>query len=122
MKHKLIFYNKLEVKYREYKKTTWCKNKKIKTKKRFYTGTICRKIDIAPRTLSGIETGENFFTSDTLEKIISLLNVSSAELFTIEHIKPTEDLIKEIISDIQNLKDREKIETIYKLIKATIND
>ena len=30
-------------KYREYKKTTWCKNKKIKTKKRFYTGTICRK-------------------------------------------------------------------------------
>ncbi len=122
MKHKLIFYNKLEVKYREYKKTTWCKNKKIKTKKRFYTGTICRKIDIAPRTLSGIETGENFLTADTLEKIISLLNVSSAELFTIEHIKPTEDLIKEIISDIQNLKDREKIETIYKLIKATIND
>ena len=104
------------------KKQLGAKIKRLRQKRGFTQEQFAEKIDIAPRTLSGIETGENFLTTDTLEKIISLLNVSSAELFTIEHIKPTEDLIKEIIPDIQNLKDREKIETIYKLIKATIND
>ena len=104
------------------KKQLGAKIKRLRQKRGFTQEQFAEKIDIAPRTLSGIETGENFLTADTLEKIISLLNVTSAELFTIEHIKPTEDLIKEIISDIQNLKDREKIETIYKLIKATIND
>mgnify|MGYP001699201054 FL=1 len=48
--------------------------------------------------------------------------MSSSELFAFDHIKPKEELISEIVSDVQNLKDREKIETIYKIIKATINE
>ena len=61
-------------------------------------------------------------TADTVEKIIDVLKVSSADLFAFDHIKPKEELVSEIISDVQNLKDKEKIETIYKLIKATINE
>ncbi len=83
---------------------------------------LAEKIDIATRTLCGIENGENFLTADTLEKIIDVLNVSSADLFAFDHIKSQEELIDEIISDVQNLKDKAKIETIYKLIKATINE
>lgn len=104
------------------KKQLGAKIKRLRQKRGFTQEQFAEKIDIATRTLSGIETGENFLTADTLEKILDVLNVSSSELFSIDHIKPEKELISEIINDVQNLKDRQKIETIYKLIKATIND
>ena len=104
------------------KKQLGTKIKRVRQKQGLTQEQLAEKIDIATRTLCGIENGENFLTADTLEKIIDVLNVSSADLFAFDHIKPQEELVSEIISDIQNLKDREKIETIYKLIKATINE
>lgn len=83
---------------------------------------FAEKIDIATRTLSGIETGENFLTSETLEKILEVLDVSSSELFAFDHIKSHDELTQEIIHDIQELKDKNKLEIIYKLIKATISE
>ena len=104
------------------KKQLGTKIKRVRQKQGLTQEQLAEKIDIATRTLCGIENGENFLTADTLEKIIDVLNVSSADLFAFDHIKPQEELVNEIISDIQNLKDREKIETIYKLIKATIHE
>ena len=104
------------------KKQLGAKIKRLRQKRGYTQEQFAEKIDIATRTLSGIETGENFLTADTLEKILDVLNVSSSELFALYHIKPEEDLISEIITDIQNLKDRQKIETIYKIVKATINE
>ena len=79
-------------------------------------------MDIATRTLCGIENGENFLTADTLEKIFRVLNVTSSELFAFDHLKPQDGLKKEIISDIKGLNDRSKIETVYKVVKAIINE
>ena len=104
------------------KKQLGAKIKRLRLKNGLTQEQFAERIDIAPRTLSGIETGENFLTADTLEKILDVLNVSSSELFAVDHIKPQEDLVNEIISDVQNLKDRQKIETIYKNKKATINE
>ena len=104
------------------KKQLGAKIKRLRLQKGLTQEQFAERIDIAPRTLSGIETGENFLTADTLEKILNVLNVSSSELFAVDHIKPQEDLVNEIITDVQNLKDRQKIETIYKIIKATINE
>ena len=104
------------------KKQLGAKIKRLRLKEGFTQEQFAEKINIATRTLSGIETGENFLTADTLEKILDVLNVTSAELFAIEHIKSQEDLVNEIIADVQNLKDKQKIETIYKIIKATINE
>ena len=104
------------------KKQLGAKIKRLRLKNGLTQEQFAERIDIAPRTLSGIETGENFLIADTLEKILDVLNVSSSELFAVDHIKPQEDLVNEIISDVQNLKDRQKIETIYKIIKATINE
>lgn len=106
----------------EIKKQLGAKIKRLRQKKGFTQEQFAEKIDIATRTLSGIETGENFLTADTLEKIIDVLNVTSADLFAFDHIKPQEELVNEIISDVQSIKDKDKIETIYKLIKATINE
>lgn len=104
------------------KKQLGTKIKRLRQKRGLTQEQFAEKIDIATRTLSGIETGENFVTSETLDKMLEILEVSSSELFAFDHIKPKDELIDEIVTDIQNLKDRVKIETIYKIVKATINE
>lgn len=104
------------------KKQLGAKIKRLRQNRGLTQEQLAEKIDIATRTLCGIENGENFLTAETLEKIMGILNVSSSELFAFDHLKPQEELINEIVNDLHNIKDREKIETIYKLIKATINE
>ena len=106
----------------EIKKQLGAKIKRLRQKRGLTQEQFAEKIDIATRTLSVIETGENFLTADTLEKILDVLKVSSSDLFAFDHIKPQDELISEIVFDVKNLKDRNKIETIYKIIKATINE
>lgn len=104
------------------KKQLGAKIKRLRQKRGLTQEQFAEQINIATRTLSGIETGENFVTAETLEKVFEALEVSSSELFAFDHIKPQDELVSEIIEDVQNLKDRNKIETIYKIIKATISD
>lgn len=104
------------------KKQLGAKIKRLRQNRGLTQEQLAEKIDIATRTLCGIENGENFLTAETLEKIMAILKVSSSELFAFDHLKPQEELIDEIVNDLHNIKDREKIETIYKLIKATINE
>ena len=75
-------------------------------------------MQIAPRTLCGIENGENFVKAETVDKFCEVFNISSFELFAFDHLKPQEELTNEIIEDIKTIKNREKIETLYKIIKA----
>lgn len=77
-----------------------------------------KSLVIATRTLCGIEIGKNFFTADTLEKILVTLDVTPQDLFMINYLKPQEDLVNEIIQTVQSIKEREKIEIIYKIIKS----
>ena len=104
------------------KKQLGLKIKRLRQKRGLTQEQLAEKIDIATRTMSGIETGENFVTADTLEKFLNVLNISSSELFAFDHIKPKDELKKEIISDIQNLTDRNKIENVYKIVKAAISE
>ncbi|MBQ6516771.1 helix-turn-helix transcriptional regulator [bacterium] len=104
------------------KKQLGAKIKRLRQKRGLTQEKLAEKLDIATRTLCGIENGENFLTSETLEKIFEVLNVTSSELFACDHIKPQEDLVNELILDIKNLKSREKIETVYKIVKAVINE
>lgn len=104
------------------KKLLGAKIKRLRQNRGLTQEQLAENIDIATRTLCGIENGENFLTADTLEKILAVLNVSSSELFAFDHLKPQEELIQEIIHDLQSIKSREKIETIYKLIKVTISE
>lgn len=104
------------------KKQLGAKIKRLRQKNSLTQEQLAEKIDIATRTLSGIETGENFVTAETLEKFLEVFNITLSELFAFDHIKPQEDLIDEIIQDVHKLTDRNKIETLYKIIKAVIND
>lgn len=79
---------------------------------------FAEKLGIATRTLCGIEIGKNFLTSNTLEKILEVLEITPQELFVINHYQPREGLESEIVDIIHKIKDREKIEIIYKIVKS----
>lgn len=102
------------------KKQLGAKIKRLRQNRGFTQEQLAERVDIATRTLCGIENGENFLTAETLEKLFEVLNVTSSELFAFDHMKPQEELKEEIISDIKSLSDRTKIETIYKVVKSII--
>ena len=104
------------------KKQLGTKIKRLRQNRGFTQEQLAEKLDIATRTLCGIENGENFLTAETLEKILRVLNISSSELFAFDHLRPQEELVEEIIHDLRDIKSREKIETVFKLIKAIITD
>ncbi len=80
---------------------------------------LAEMINISTRNLSKIETGQNFPSSENLEKLIDALKVEPKELFNFEQHKSSDELLKEILIDIEHNKD--KIKDIYKILKALIS-
>ncbi len=99
------------------------KIKRLRKKQKLTQEQLAEMIDIAPRNLSSIEVGTSFAKAETLEKILIALNSTTEELFSNDHIKSNEALIKEIhnsISSIQN--NKVLLEKVYKVIKALIHE
>lgn len=93
--------------------------KELRKNKRLSQEKLSEMIDIAQNTLSGIENGDNFCTAETLEKIITALEIEPVELFDFGHQKDNETLLIEINKMLKNTP--EKIPEVYKIIKAIIN-
>lgn len=105
------------------KKDLGKKIKRMRQNRGFTQEQLAEAVEISQRTLSGIEIGENFVTADTLDKIMSALDTTSDELFAVEHLKSSSELIKEISSDIKKFsKDPEKLEILYKVTKSLLKD
>lgn len=102
------------------KKQFGLKIKRLRKKRELTQEQLAEKMQIATRTLCGIENGENFVTSETLEKFFRVLGVTASEMFAFDHIKPKKELLDEIITDLKNIKSREKIEIAYKFIKSLV--
>ena len=100
------------------KKELGAKIKRMRVKFGYTQEDLAEKMQIATRTLCGIENGENFVKAETLAKFCEIFSITCSELFAFDHIKPQEELKAEIIQDINNLKSREKMETLYKIVKA----
>lgn len=95
------------------------KIKRIRKDKGITQEQLAEMADISLRTLSGIESGENFMSAQTMEKILASLNISLNELFECEHLKSDDELINELFIIITKLKNnREKLEEVYKILKA----
>lgn len=73
-------------------------------------------LDISQNALSYIEMGENFFTSETLEKLATALDVQPNEIFSFQHLDKKENLLNEIVQMLE--KNPDKIQEIYKITKA----
>ena len=84
---------------------------------------LAEKVDISQRTLSGIETGENFVTAETLDKIAKALNTTFEELFATDHYKETPVLVKELGEVISQLSsDKRKLDILYNVGKSLLKE
>jgi len=100
------------------KKLIGARIKKLRQNRGYSQEQFAEKLGIATRTLCGIEIGKNFFTSDTLEKILEALDITPQDLFMVNYLQPKDVLVDEIINTIRSINDRDKIEIIYKIIMS----
>lgn len=105
------------------KKLLGKKIKKLRIKKDLTQEQLAERINVSQRTLSGIECGNNFLTAETLERLTESLDVTVDELFLVEHLRSSQELVEEMIHDIKSVKgDPEKVESLYKVVKALIKE
>ena len=105
------------------KKELGLKIKRLRQKEDLTQEQFAEKLNIATRTLAGIEIGESFVSAQTIENILNYAHISFEDFFITSHLRPTEDLINDIYMYMNKIKDdREKVESIYKVIKALSNE
>ena len=92
--------------------------KELRKSKHLSQEKLAEMIDISQNALSYIETGENFFSSETLERLLNALEVEPSELFEVKHLQKNEDLLEEIVQMLRNNPD--KIKDIYKITKSLV--
>lgn len=99
------------------------KIKRVRKQRNLTQEELAEMIDISPRSLSNIEVGACFVKSETLEKIVDSLNITTEELFANNHIKTNTELICEIEKLINKAKnDTKTLEKAYKILKCLIED
>lgn len=105
------------------KKLLGKKIKKLRQKKGLTQEELADMIGISQRTLSGIEIGENFLSADTLNRLMDVLGIVPDDIFAVEHLKSTDDLVTDIISDVKSVRNNPaKVENIYKVVKALVKE
>ena len=119
----LIFHDKPYNYYMYVKKELGLKIKRLRQKEGLTQEQFAEKLNIATRTLAGIEIGESFVSAQTIENILNYTNISFEDFFISSHLRPTEDLLNDIYIYLEKIKnDRDKVENIYKVIKALSNE
>lgn len=119
----LIFKDKPYNYYMDVKKELGLKIKRLRQKEGLTQEQFAEKLNIATRTLAGIEIGESFVSAQTIENILNYTNISFEDFFISSHLRPTEDLLNDIYIYLEKIKnDRDKVENIYKVIKALSNE
>ena len=99
------------------------KIKRIRKKRGFTQEQLTEMIDISSRNLSNIEIGASFLKAETLEKLLIALNITTEELFANNHIKDEKELLADIYTYIDTLKNNpKKLEKAYKLLRCLTED
>lgn len=79
---------------------------------------LAEKLDISQQTLSKIECGKNFLTSETLERISSVLGVNTCELFMFEEYNTQADMLVEIEKYISIIRSNpQKLAFVKNMVK-----
>ncbi len=81
---------------------------------------LAEKISISHQNLSNIELGKNFLKSKTLEKICEELDITPAQLFSVEDLpeKIENDNVKPLLQQFIKDLEPEKVQALYKLVLA----
>ena len=80
---------------------------------------LAEKLEISQRSLSKIETGQNFVKSNTLEKLLKEFYISCNDLINFEHLNTTKNLLDEIYKNIETIRNNDFLVTVlYKITKS----
>ena len=83
--------------------------------------SLAELVDLSQRALSGIETGENFVSAETIDKLLIALNTTTEELFATRHLRTPEELRAEIDLKLDSLMNKpEKLEIVYNILKGML--
>lgn len=105
------------------KKQLGSKIKRIRQKEGLTQEQFAEKINIATRTLAGIEIGESFVSAQTIENILNYAEITFEDFFISSHLRPSDELLNDIYIYLEKIKDnRDKVENIYKVVKALSNE
>ena len=78
-------------------------------------------IDISQRALSSIESGENFVTSETFDKLMMVFEISSEEFFSTNKYKTAEELLQMITLNLAKLNNNaEKLSIVLNLTNSLL--
>lgn len=78
-------------------------------------------LGISTNALSIIETGNGFLTAETLEKILTHLDLEPEELFTFGGLKSDEVLYENILKNLEIIRnDHSKLATLNTILKTMI--
>ncbi len=84
---------------------------------------LAEAVDISQRALSAIERGENFVTSETLDRLLKTLNTTSEELFALNHLKSQDELLDEINKNLLKIaQNPQKLEIIYNITRSLLRE
>lgn len=89
--------------------------KELRERKKLTQEKLAEKVGLDLQTISRIETGYYFTSFENLEKLAEALDVTIADLFNFGHVKPKEELIKEIDTELANSSEKD-VQRIHKLI------
>lgn len=84
----------------------------IRKSKKLTQEQVAELIDIETVSLSNIENGKYFPSTENLDKLLSVLGIKPHEIFNYEHNKNTDILIKEMTSSMK--KDEKLAKLMYK--------
>lgn len=103
------------------KKLLGTKIANMRKDKGFSQMDFAEKLGISTNALSLIETGNGFFTAETLEKILQTLNIEPEELFTFGGTKSNDEIYQNILKNLNHIKsNRTKLTTIDTLLKTLL--
>lgn len=95
------------------------KIKRMRIAKGYTQEKLAEVIDISQKALSSIEVGENFVKAETLDKILLAFDITAEELFSTNHLKEPDELLKMINKNIAQIgENSEKLEIIYNITKS----
>ena len=103
------------------KKLLGNKISKIRKEKGFSQIQFAELIGISTNALSLIETGNGFCTAETLEKILTNLDLEPSELFSFNIHKSNEEIYNNIIKKLNTIKsNRENLEIIDTILSKIL--
>lgn len=111
--------NYLEVKVMGIKEELGKRIKALRIQRGYTQDKLSELIDISQRALSSIELGENFVTSETLDKLLAAFEITSEEFFATNKYKTSDELLKMINLNLLKIGENpEKLEIVLNLTNS----